>query len=474
MANGDKFLAEVATPVLLSSLTDLDTLLYRQSIFRDCLGNRAIVREIYDLAVEAIDKEKKHYWGLLMGYPGSILHRSVDVLQMFVEMLKRLRTIARTHRSRFVSEGFTALFDRIEREIDDEFFLTVQDHLKRLKFNGGVFISARLGAANKGEDYVLRWPNAPSGGWLRRIFVGGPPSFVFHLAPRDENGGRALSDLRDRGINLVANALAQSTDHILSFFHMLRTELAFYVGGLNLHEKLSALGEPLAFPDPLSLGSRGFACTGLYDVCLALSMNAKVVGNDVDGRHARMVIITGANRGGKSTFLRSIGLAQLMMQCGLFVPAGAYSSHVYDRLFTHFKREEDTAMKSGKLDEELARMSRIVDRITPNSLVLFNESFAATNEREGSEIARQVVSGLTETGVMVFFVTHLYDFAHGCFARKRRGTRSLRAERQPDGTRTFKVTEAPPLQTSFGEDLYRAVFKSGSGDAGAANAAHLE
>ena len=86
-------------------------------------------------------------------------------------------------------------------------------------------------------------------------------------------------------------------------------------------------------------------------------------------------------------------------------------------------------MKSGKLDEELSRMSGIVNHITPNSMVLFNESFAATNEREGSEIARQIISALLEKHVKVFFVTHLYEFAHG-FYDKKMETRHFSASRK--------------------------------------------
>ena len=80
---------------------------------------------------------------------------------------------------------------------------------------------------------------------------------------------------------------------------------------------------------------------GLYDLCLSLSMEDRVVGNDVTGAGKRLVMITGANRGGKSTFLRSIGLAQLMMQCGMFVPAESFRASVCHGIFTHFKREED-------------------------------------------------------------------------------------------------------------------------------------
>ena len=195
------------------------------------------------------------------------------------------------------------------------------------------------------------------------MVTAGPRSYSFQLAPRDDNGARALSTLRDRGINLVANALAQSTDHILSFFNMLRTELAFYVGCLNLYGQLAAQGEPVCFPQPAAPEERRYSATGLYDVCLALRLGAGVVGNEVEADNKDFVIITGANQGGKSTLLRGIGLAQLMMQCGMFVPARTFYASVCKRIFTHYKREEDVAMSSGKFDEELSRMSDIIDDI---------------------------------------------------------------------------------------------------------------
>ena len=115
-------------------------------------------------------------------------------------------------------------------------------------------------------------------------------------------------------------------------------------------------------------------------------------------------------------------------------------------------------MKSGKFDEELARMSEIADHIVPNSMLLFNESFAATNEREGSEIAKQIVCALLERRIKIFYVTHLYEFAHGFFERRTDDAIFLRAERKADGTRTFRLLEVEPLETSYGEDLYRQLF----------------
>ncbi len=461
MALGDEFLLKVAQSGLLSSLdNDLDTILYRQMILKDCLQNASIVRDIYALTLEAIEREKKNYWGLLSRHPSAILHRSLEVLQMFVGMLKRLRQFADLYSGHFQSEGFSRLFAMLQRELGEEYISQVESHLRELKFRDGALISAELAQGNKGTNYVLRKPNGRKQGWMDRLFGPQPPVYTFVLADRDETGARALSELEDKGVNLAANALAQSNDHILGFFKMLQTELAFYIGCLNLHEQLTQIGEPLSFPLPVPSGDRQHAFTALYDACLALKTKQPVVSNDGNADHKNLVLITGANQGGKSTFLRSIGLAQLMMQAGMFVPASAFRANICDGLYTHYKREEDTTMSSGKLDEELSRMSRIVDSLNSNSLVLFNESFAATNEREGSEIARQIVSALLEKGIKVFFVTHLYELAHGFYDRELDNVHFLVAERQPDGTRTFKLIPGEPSQTSFGQDVYARVFVS--------------
>ncbi|MBX6330120.1 MAG: DNA mismatch repair protein MutS [Pseudolabrys sp.] len=458
MSLGDKFLFEAAKVTLLSSMTDLETILYRQTVLLDSMRNEQLVRDIYRIAIDAIEGERKNYWSSFGRYPASTLHRGVEVLQLFFGFLKKLRRLADQHANKFESEGFSRLFSMLKSELSDEYFLEIETHLDRLKFPRGVLISAELGKGNKGTNYVLRKPHEDGRGWMSRLFVRKPEAYTYQLHPRDEAGARALSELNDRGVNLVANALAQSTDHILSFFRTMRTELAFYVGCLNLLARLRDLGEPVCFPVPHPAGERRLKFSGLYDLALALSKGRKVVGNDVDADQKSLMIITGANTGGKSTFLRSVGLAHLMMQAGMFVAADSFSAEICDGIFTHYRREEDSTMESGKWDEELGRMSDIVDHLRKNALVLFNESFASTNEREGSEIARQITKALLDKGVKVFFVTHLYHFAKDFLGERGKSVIFMRAERLPDGTRPFKLVEADPLETSYGEDLYRSIF----------------
>jgi DNA mismatch repair ATPase MutS len=131
-------------------------------------------------------------------------------------------------------------------------------------------------------------------------------------------------------------------------------------------------------------------------------------------------------------------------------------------VFTHFKKEEDNYMKSGRLDEELKRISFITDHIEPGAMMLFNESLTSTNEREGSEICRQITQALIENDIEVFSVTHLYAFAVKYLGDAE--TKFLLAERREDMERTFRILPGEPLQTAYGEDLYNQIF-------GAANAA---
>jgi hypothetical protein len=460
MAQGDAFLLEVAKVGLLNSLTDPDTIFYRQHALADSLRNAGIVAEMYRISVDAIEGERKGYWGFFARYPTGILQRAVESLQMFVGNLRRLRNLAKEHAEKFESAAFLKLFGMLCEELNDDYFAAIAGHLKQLKFRHGVLVSAQLGNGHKGDHYVLRRPHEDGRRWLARFLAEKPPSYTFRLHPRDEAGARALSELADRGVNLAANALGQSADHILSFFQMLRTELAFYLACINLHARLDALAEPTCFPVTAPVAGE-ILFAGLYDPSLALSKGQKVVGNDFHADRLNLLIITGANTGGKSTFLRSAGVAQLMMQAGMFVAADSFSAGLCSGLCTHYKREEDATMERGKWEEELGRMSKIVDRLGVNSLLLCNESFASTNDREGSQIAEQITAALVERGVRVFFATHLSEFAQRFHARRMEGTYFLRAERRCDGTRTYRLSEGAPLQTSYGEDLYNAVFGEG-------------
>ena len=455
MAAGDRFLFDISARVMLTGRTDPDAVRYRQRVLADCLAEPEIIREMYRIAVAAL-QDRRGVWGLRSAQsPTAILSGAVGQLDVLIARLRELRQIADEHAGKFSSAGLTTLLRTLQRELDDGYFETLSHHLRQLRFRSGELMSASLGRDNSGVDYVLRSGNTRRS-WKERVGIEPRSTYSFALPPRDEAGTQALQDMANRGLNAVANAAAQSADHVSSYFTMLRAELGFYVSCLNLRDQLTARDQLVTFPVPSAGSPPQFRCTDLRDASLALQAG-HVVGNDVDADGKSLVIITGANSGGKSTFLRSVGLAQLMMQCGMFVTAGSLRASVCQHVFTHFIREEDPSMASGRLDEELTRMSDIADQIGPCCLMLCNESFAATNEREGSEIGRQVVRALLDAGIRVFFVTHLFDFADGFHRERPDAALFLRAPRQPGGQRTFKLTVAGPLPTSYGADIYHRI-----------------
>jgi hypothetical protein len=457
-ANDDRYIREImATACAQACSNEIATIRYRQDVLRDCLANQTVVRRFYATALEPFGRDQAWNFSLFGRDAATKVASGIRTLRSCLDILGRLRKMGTENADRFSSPGFRQFFATLERDVDDAYLAAAREDLDNLTFRKGLLISAHVGAGGKGTGVLLRKPRRRDLSWVRRLLTSGGPSYTLQLDPRDDAGAEAFGELQGRGLRLISDAVYQSAEHVLGFLKALRAELAFYIGCLNIQQALERIGERFAFPEPQEQPYR-FRCRNLRDTCLALTLRGAPVGNDVDADGKPLVFITGANRGGKSTFLRSVGVAQLMMQCGLFVTADSFSSSLHTGIFTHFKREEDRNMRSGKFDEELVRMSAIADGVRQNAMILFNESFAATHEREGAEIARQIIRALLDNDIRIFFVSHMYELARFFLDDDR--VLFLRADRSGSGARNFKLSEAKPLAASFGSDLYEKIFEA--------------
>jgi hypothetical protein len=454
MSQGDRFLDELVRRVLPAPLGSVEGIRYRQAALADALAAPEVVRELYAIAVDAIEAERK-VWGASMRNAELVLDRAVKVIGLFLESFRAIRRVEAEHAGAFSSPAFVGFFERVASQLDDTWLAEAEDHVQRLRTRT-LQVSAQLGAGNRGTGYVLhRRPTVPQG-WRGRLGLE-ERRMTVEVLLKDQHSMNMISELRATAIAPTAGAVRESEAWMLAFFRVLRAELGFLIGCLNLHEAFRALDAGVCMPDPVADGEPAFSASGLYDPGLRLSISGPVVGNDLVADRARLVVITGANGGGKSTILRAVGLARVMMQAGMFVTADRLRASLRSNVVTHFTREEDATLQGGKLHEELARLARVVDACTPTSLVLLNESLSSTNEREGAEIARQVVTALADSGVHVWFVTHNHQFAAGLHRAALPGLRFLRAERGGEGERSFRIVEAPPLPTSHGMDLYRRI-----------------
>lgn len=450
MAGGDPHISEICRQVLDAPLKTREEILYRQEILKDCIRDPRTIGKIYEICEEAEENRKNTWCRLTSPHLTTVYSSAEDLLKIYMEALVEIRKTLET--GEFHSQGLQKLKDLLREELSDAYLEQVRELQAGIESKNGMEISAGFGAYLQGVSYIKRQPDKKYGKlrWLLQ------PSYT--LGDRDMKGAKDLEIRQDRAINEVANVMAQAAESLQSLVDQLREELCFYIGGIHLWEKLRESRNALCFPELTEDRQRSYR--GLYDGSLVLDGNERIVPNTIASENQRMWLITGANQGGKTTFLRSIGLCQLMAQCGLFVFAENCRIPVKHQIFTHFGREEDRNLRSGKLEEELLRMDRIVDKIMPGDMLLSNESFSSTNDRDGSEIFIGIVQGLLSCEIEIFAVTHLLDFA-AAIAR-RPDVLSLRPERKDTGERTYQLQEAAPRPDAFAEDIYRKIFAGNS------------
>ena len=282
MAQDDKTIYDACSCALFRPLESVDEIRYRQENLRDAFSNSDTVRKLYEITVETENKRKSSWYRLSSAYLSSTFSSAVELLNIYTEMLMELRLVADKSLTGFRFEGFTNLLTMIQRELCDDYFAEVKSHLNDLKDKDGTLVSSEMGSFLHGVNYVLRRKN-PKGFWFRWRFS---PSFT--IPPRDDAGADDLGKRRSRAINEVTNALAQAAEHLGSFFAMLRGELAFYVGCLNLGDSLGRLGMPVCIPQIIASNRQNRDWQGLYDVSLPLTKNAAVIGNGLETVNKRL------------------------------------------------------------------------------------------------------------------------------------------------------------------------------------------
>ncbi|HBY95050.1 MAG TPA: hypothetical protein DEP84_14005 [Chloroflexi bacterium] len=299
---------------------------------------------------------------------------------------------------------------------------------------------------------------------LRSIDPHAPDPFAAQLF-RDL--GRLVSDVVE---TLSAGVARYSRINASSLGH-LHGELAFYLGAVHLVWRLEAAGLPLTIPALLPAEQRQTVLEGLYDVSLVLRLldrdsTAAMVLNDVRLDEAgRLAILTGPNRGGKTTFTRAVGLAHVMAQSGLPVPAERANLSPADAIFTHFVTRESPTVGLGHFDDEARRLASVFTRGTPASLILLNEPLSGTSPEEALELARGVVRGLQHLGARTILVTHLHALAREAptFSAATPGAPIVSLVASPPDTatangevrRSFQVVPGPPVGESRALEIAR-------------------
>ena len=257
--------------------------------------------------------------------------------------------------------------------------------------------------------------------------------------------------------NIVAEYVLDNTDFLLK----LLPEIEFVSRATELMRKLSEHpGCSITIPEIRPMEEKEFSAVGLYNPRVALMIDDEIVTNDFSfDDNARIYVLTGPNRGGKSVITVAIGAAQALFQLGLPVPAASAKISVTDGIFTHFPEGADDTIDKGRLGEECARLKEIFDAVTENSLILLDESLSSTGAYEASYIASEILSGFAVERCRGIFSTHLHDLAAGIGEINARSTElggilidTLVAGIE-EGKRSFKIYRAKPDGKSYAKDI---------------------
>jgi DNA mismatch repair ATPase MutS len=159
----------------------------------------------------------------------------------------------------------------------------------------------------------------------------------------------------------------------------------------------------------------------------------------------RMIIITGPNQGGKTTFTRQIGQLHYLASLGLLIPGLKNKIHIVDNIYTFFKTEENLDNLDGKLKIELESVKKILSEASKNSLILFNEIFASTTKLDGLKIANLIMDEINNLGSMCVFVTFLTDLK----SRKDVILMCSNVSKDNSAIRTFKITRTDNFDSAY-------------------------
>lgn len=479
---------------------DEEVINYRLDILDDFIrlpSLSATIRKVINVMVE---NDRKNIYNLTTPDSFSQLDDAISGFDAYIQCMEIMHDFYEKMKDKIRSEGVKKLFAFFEEHYGDKHYISLKGEIEKLKkalydrirsVTVAINLDERLVPVSAGiiELSKERYDIKPS--LVDRILYHGAKfndkAVVKNLRKKyndsevsddklintvDKTLFDELSDLTDTFVKMIDKVLAEYQKAGIADMRYIDYQLEYYMGAVAVIEACEDQGLKMCRPKILPAGERKAVIKDIFDPVyfreariynLDHKEKKSVVTNDITmgGDSEGFYVLTGANNGGKTTFLRAVGLCQIMAQTGLYVPASYCEISLVDYIYTQFPQEEKTGIDTSRFTTEIKEFREISDTITAKSLLLMNESIQSTTPRECVEVACELLRIFCKMGVRGVFATHLVDIAYKTVELNKDSTlrtklASIVADADDEtGERKYKIVRGMPRDNSFAQTILK-------------------
>lgn len=498
--------------ILLELCPDTDVITYRQEILEDFLNNQNLLTQFTEI-LPLLTKLKEYSEIRSPGSKEETVNQTLGrltELNAYLDCVRQLKEILLANANKIHSSGLKELNVLLAKTEADETFQSLSQTIPKLisRLSGIPSITIGINLDNELRPIgamLLSVNEKPfiEGSLLEKLTGRKNGKGNLGIGPLHEVPFEYVESLQGQIVPLhtrvdplmvplfqdvykvlrsvispITAALRQFTQIHAEFLLPLENEIAFYLGAVGFIDQLRNHGLPICRPEILPMEKRTSQMDGMYNPLLALhradaqeedGADMPVVLNNVDfSQEGRIFILTGPNQGGKTVYTQAVGLAQILFQAGLFVPAHHARLSPVDCIYTHFATEEKSDSRYGRLSEESIRLNEIFKTLTEHSLVLLNESLSSTSANESLYLARDIVRALRLFEARAIFATHLHELAEDLDVFNTEGTSDSTVVSLVAGVeleddlpepeeqvvpRTYQIKPGPPRGVSYAKGI---------------------
>lgn len=441
--------ATVLQPFFYSTYRDAEILRYRQDVFRE-LANDDLRSSVTSFC------ERMNRVRLELGYAKKIqykCHRQVVIFRAIRIYCQSIETLASEFRNfDLISEGFLGFRRHLEKYRSSEEFAELveeardlQERLSTVQYSmlvHGGKVTVRKYASERDYSAIVL-------DQFKRFRT--ETNQETERKPRDTE---SMNHIEEGILDLVGKLYPEIFSALQDYLRrhdrfidetmaLFDREIQFYLTLLAYIAPIKQKGLAFCIPEISASDRAGFACES-FDLALAAKLVGEkqgVICNDfhLDGPE-RMIVVSGPNQGGKTTFARMFGQLHFLAGLGCPVPGRKAKLFLADQIFTHFEREEDISNLRGKLEDELVRLHETIEAMTDDSVVILNEIFNSTSLQDQIFLSRRILEAILATDALCVCVTFIDELSS--LNEKTVSMVSTVVPEDP-ATRTFRIVRKP-------------------------------